>query len=931
MKSDFFYSKSTGLYVSRKPLKIDSRVKKAAEKAGIKLSWDDEGRINFVDFDASKKILISLGAVMLSPVDYWKVLEDAKNEKDEDMILELTSNKYCEWLDRVYLIDKTWIDHPEIVGNYDYSGKKKKSVEPDFRPGWFNPEGNIDFELGIPKKIELFREKFATSWKYWSPDFSITKHRPRAPIRGYVTSVGKPSFDQGMPVDAKQPMQMVRECRKKPLEPPIKIEILKEALNLLKQYNRQKKDVDSVVKFLERYGGLFRDSKQLMIYKIREKFFDLLGLMKIEALSKNNKENLSKLNKAAESLSGSLKEVKYENFVEFIKQSRSILKNSLEQKKDIVFVMGHKNPDTDTVVSSIFESWRNHILDKGKTIYVPVVQSYKIPDEVRRLLGDKLSDSILLDKEEIYNEVKQSGLARWISVDQNREPEVQRYFISIIDHHVASEISKLQDLPKTMEIIGSCTALIVQKMLGANIYPDKELGRILHGATLMDTENRVFHKMTFKDKMVMDYLKNLSGINNEDNFYSDLMSFLLNTDDPNILFGRDYKEDWGFGFAVAKIKHGFGEGGKEIKKELIKKAISLARLNNKNKNFPLTVLRITDYKDDNITVNRERVYLIFNETSSGEFKSAIFELLEKIVKFEFGEVNIKITENFIEFCGTGMQLSRKKTAPIFEPVVKVFNEYFYSPSNKLWIRRDFLKKSGDVRNAEKQLKLKISFDEEKRTNYLTYPEARLLVEELGFSILTLKEYWLALNDAKKIRDVQMIDSLQGSNFVEFLDTLFKDYSIMLEHPKIIKKKGEYIFGGKEIKVVIPKGKPGLIHPDQIDLKTGIPKEVRPPSEYGNPDLWRYWEPDSDLVIPTRSYIFLLKQPCWDGKFHVRDSFPNLGIRPCCKELPMPKVKINQDKTKLEIEIEKEGDIINHSWNKYCSRIYFHNLISEVLI
>lgn len=88
MRSDFFYSKSTGLYVSRKPLKIDSRVKKDTGQANIELSWDEEGRINFVDFDASKKILVSLGAVMLSPVDYWKVLEDAKTENDEDMIQE---------------------------------------------------------------------------------------------------------------------------------------------------------------------------------------------------------------------------------------------------------------------------------------------------------------------------------------------------------------------------------------------------------------------------------------------------------------------------------------------------------------------------------------------------------------------------------------------------------------------------------------------------------------------------------------------------------------------------------------------------------------------------------------------------------------------------------------------------------------------------
>jgi len=916
MKSDFFYSKSTRLYVSRKPLKIDSRVNKAAQQAKMNLSWDDEGRINFIDFDDSKKILDSLGSLMLSPVEYWKVLEDAKNEADDDMIQELTSSKYCEWLDRAYLIDKTWIDHPKIMNDYEYSGEKKKSVEPVGRPGWFNPEDNINLELGIPKTIKLFREKFETSWKYWSPDFSVTQHRPRAPIRGYVTSVGKPSFDQGMPVDSKQPMQMIRECRKTPLEPPIKIEILKEAQNILNQYDQQKKDFNSIIRFLEKNGDLFCGSKQLLLYKIRERFFDLLGSMKINAIIEKDENKIIQLDKASQTLSNKkIETVDYKDFVKFIKTSKLRLDQALKQKKDIVFVMGHKNPDTDTVVSSIFESWRNHLLDKGDTEYIPIVQNHKIPDEIQQLLGDEISNEIVLDQEELYIKSKQSGLVRWISVDQNREPEIQRYFISIIDHHVASEISILQDLPKTMEMIGSCAALITQKMLGSGFYPDKSLARILHGATLMDTENRVVYKMTSKDKIIMDYLKDLSEIKDENKFYSDLMSFLLNTDDPDVLFSRDYKEDWGFGFAVAKIKGGFGQTGKEIKKDLITRAVDLAKKNNVEKNLPLTVLRITDYKEDNITVNRERVYLVFNKESSKEFKSTIFELLEKIVKFEFGAVNLKSTLEYIEFWGTGMQLSRKKTAPILEPIVKVFNEYFYSPSNKLWIKRDFLKKSNEVIDAEKELGLKISYDKQNRINYLTYPEARLLVEKLGFSILTLREYWAALNDAKKIKDIQMIESLQGSNFVEFLDTVFIDNNIMIEHPHIKMNREDFLFEGKRINVKIPEGKPGLIHPDQIDPKTGIPSQVRPPSEYGNPELWRYWEPDSKLVIPVRSYIFLLKQPCWDGKFHIKDSFPNLGIRPCSKKSILPKIKISLSKEDLEIEISKEGDTLKHSCTK----------------
>lgn len=127
MKSNFFYSKSTGLYVSRKPLKINSRVKKAVEHENIKLNWDDEGRINLVDFDESKKILASLGSTMMSSIEYWKILKDTKEEQDEEMVQKLMSNKYCEWLERIYLIEENFIDHPKIISKYKYNGKKEKS------------------------------------------------------------------------------------------------------------------------------------------------------------------------------------------------------------------------------------------------------------------------------------------------------------------------------------------------------------------------------------------------------------------------------------------------------------------------------------------------------------------------------------------------------------------------------------------------------------------------------------------------------------------------------------------------------------------------------------------------------------------------------------------------------------------------------------
>jgi len=877
MKNDFFYSPSTKLYVSRKPLNIDARVKEAAEKAQVTLDWDDEGRINNIDFDNTKKLMQNLDAKILTPNEYWAVFNDAVEANDEDMVKELCSNKYTEWLDRVYLSENDFIESPEVVDQYKYQGTVEESQCPHGRPGWFNPEDNIG-DTGEPLSVEEKRAKFATSWKYWSPDLSVTKLGACAPIRGYVTSVGKPSYDLGIPVDSEQPKLMIRECRTEPLEAIIDAEILEEA---------QTVDDGSLIPFLEKHGQLFATSKDSLIYKLREQFIDRLGDLSFEKYVQTAANRICNFNNTRE------RYLEYDYFYGFIGASKHDLKDALEQNKDVVFVMGHKNPDTDTVISSLFEAYRNSLVDEN-TVYVPVVQSEKIPDEVNYLVGG-LADKILLTNDELYEQAKETGLARWISVDQNKEPEVQKYFISIVDHHVVSETAKNRDMPKTLEMLGSTVALITRKFRGMGYGIDYKMARVLYGAALMDTENRVEHKMTVKDKMLMDCLKCTSGVHDDNTFYGQLMSHLLNTDDAEILFGRDYKEDWGFGFAVAKIKNGFSEDGELLKKDLVDRLYSLAEKNNVEKNFPLTLLKITDYKEDNETVNRERIYYVMNNENP-EFKEVVKSTLDSIIKFEFSGENLEYGNDHIDFWGGGLQLSRKKTAPVVEPISAAFNRYFFSPTINKWVKRDFQKKT-------KMIQGDYSTDEEGRINHITYEEAKDLAQEQSFELLSLSEYWKVLNDAKEISDIQMIKSLQGSNFVEFLDTKIVDLEFMIDHD------------GPKRKIVVPEGNPGLIHPDKIDLKTGLPTKVYRPNKYGEPELWRYWQPDSDLVIPCRSYIFLLDQPCLDGKFHPGESFPNLGLRPVVREVVDPKVSLSWDDKYLTVEIFEEGEVKVKKWPK----------------
>ncbi|NIM47194.1 MAG: hypothetical protein GTN40_03485 [Candidatus Aenigmarchaeota archaeon] len=926
---EFFYSKSLNLYIAKQPLKVDERIVKAAFDCGIDLNWDDENRVKDISYPESKKLIKRLGATLLSTTDYWKAYNDALKTGDQVVINQLQSNRHTEWLDAVFEKDKqgnVWvIEHPEIIETpkyIRYKGEKRRISIPEGRPGWFNPKKNINQKTGLPIHVDLKREKgspawSSATWKYWSV-FKINELV--APIRGYVTSSGTPSLDLDIPITAKQPVLMLRECRKELLEPPIDLELIKKANGFIENYisttvdrpaTKNPKehelfyaDYDKFFSFLKKSGLEFVKSQNKEAFKIKEKFIDILGIIRIISNTKGNKKIIQEVDTVAgELFRVQQKDVDFKSFTSFLKESKSKIKEALLTQKRIIFVMGHKNPDTDTVISSLVEAYRNYLMDK-KAVYIPVIQGSRIPDEVRRLLGSKISDLLLLTDNPNYHLALNSGQARWILVDQNVS-EVQRFAISIIDHHILSKKAKRQDVSKTWEMVGSTSALITQKFQGLGLDFDRDLARILYGATLMDTENRSERKMTYKDELIMNYLKRLFGIKNDKEFYQDLMSYLLNTDDAELLFNRDYKQDWGiFGFAVAKVKNAFDKKGNLLKNDLLKKLVKLAKKNNKDKNFPLTIVKIADYLEDNEIINKERIYLIFNDYISDEFRKIMFEFVSRIIKNEFKEkVKIAHTKNSVDFWGTGDQLSRKVTAPFFEPVVGAFNEFYYSSLTKLYIQREFLKADKKVQKAAAKLDIELLVDSENRINNITYYEAKKLLDYLGSTMMSLSEYWRILKEAKESHDKQILKHLHSSNFVEFLDTIILDHKYIVDHPEIVKTKKGYEYRGEKRKIEIPDGLPGLIYPEDINLKTGFPKIVYPPNR---PDkrLWRYWSPDAPVCIATRGHIFLLNQPSFDTKIHPDDALPNLGVRTCCRTVKPPVVEIVENKKGVYAKISK---------------------------
>jgi inorganic pyrophosphatase/exopolyphosphatase len=661
---------------------------------------------------------------------------------------------------------------------------------------------------------------------------------------------------------------------------------------------------ETVLNFLNESGNEFIRSKDKDAQKIQEKFIDMLGIIRLMAKTKSEQTIIDDVDRIARKLFGVRQEdVNFASFSSFIQDSRERLRNGVSLKKRIVFVMGHKNPDTDTAVSSLIEAYRNSLLDTD-TYYIPVIQGSRIPDEIRRLLGEEISDSIVLTDCQEYAAALHSGLARWILVDQNVS-EVQRYVVSIVDHHILSRKAQKQDISITWEMVGSATALVTQKFHGMGVDVDKNIARILYGATLMDTEDRSDKKMTFKDTLVMNDLRRISNIQSDKALFQTFMSHLLNTDDAELLFNRDYKQDWGiFGFAVAKTKGAFAENGQEKKKALLDRLVECAKKNNKDKNFPLTIVKVADYLDDNETVNRERVYLIFNDYVLPEFKYTMFQFISKIIENEFRAKNVQVqqTVNSIDFWGVGDQLSRKVTAPFFEPIVEAFNEYYYSALTNLYVKREFLKVDEQVQRMAQKFGIELSVDHEGRVNNITYNEAKQLVDSLGLDMMSLSEYWKILKEAGETHDEQMLKHLRSAGFVELLDTVILEGKYIINHPKVVITDNGYEYIGERNDVNIPVGVPGLIYPEDIDLASGFPKIVQNPRQYGDKRLWRYWSPDGPLCIPTRGHIFLLNQPSFDTKIHPDDALPNLGIRVCCKTVKPPMVKIIENEKGVNVEI-----------------------------
>ena len=922
--SKYYFSNKLQLYIPLEPLKIDDQVISTAYKIGIEnLHWNELGSIDYINQINAKKLTTALGGFMLTARQYWQLYFEAVESQNTALLKSLESED-TEWLNTVYIKNEQkevfMVEDPQFekVNNlWQVKGTKVPISISPLRPGWFDPINNIDLETGFPLKVNKLKTKGGKndSWKYWAVE---QVNSWVGSVRSYVISSYTPAMDNDLPITANVASNTVRVCLKQLPESPIDQKVLNQANQVIEKYdstlartpglqNRKEHTVfytkrsEQALGFIEKHGAVLTKLNSLRAKQICEKMIDILGILRIMSVTNENTKLEEQVLNITENLFNVPQQLTSKQVADFVKKALPKAKKAFKEKKKVVFVMGHKNPDADTAISCLLEAYRRQLLD-SKAVYIPLIQANEIPPEIDFLYGIEISKNILKHNDPFYEKVKNSGIAKWVLTDHNVSP-IQRYVEAITDHHLLAENAKRIPVPLTWEMLGSSTAMVWLKLQGMGISLDKSLSKMVFGATLLDTENKDQYKMTYRDKLIMDLLHKQSGVKNVDTFYYDAMGNMLKEESPRILFERDYKEDWFLmGFAVAKVKNMFSGTGKVREPATLQGLVELAQKNNKAKNFAVTLVKVVDYEDDNQKVRRERMYTIFNSLASPEFKEFFVEYLQRIIKHRFGSnANLKIVrgENYVDYYGTGDQLSRKVTAPFLEKVVEPFNRYYKCSANNLWFSRTLLTHSTAVQQAAKKLGIKYGLDKNRVVN-IDYIEARKLANELGAQMPSLPEWRQMERQSLRDNDQQMQQNCQQLDICEALDSMLitensvKQY--LINHPKeICIKKGKTEYSGEKEPVAIPEAQPALALAEDFSEQTGLPTKIYPAdmqTKLNNPI--RFWSPRDSISRATITSINLNKNKAVDLRMGVEESFMKLSLRLVKKELPPPNLEIYEN-------------------------------------
>lgn len=202
--------------------------------------------------------------------------------------------------------------------------------------------------------------------------------------------------------------------------------------------------------------------------------------------------------------------------------------NTLPAGGDTLLVTGHPAPDTDAVISALFEAWR---LTLSGTPAAPLTQG-SIPRETAWLLGPLASAVPIAEAID--------PAARLVLTDHHDVAAYPNGVAAVVDHHPVSADTDLSGIAAEITPVGAATTLVARRIRRDGITPDAYCARVLLGAILLDTEGLSHHKVKAEDLDAAAWLSALCGEDTTD-LFDQLQAQLLSETDLVTLYRRDYR------------------------------------------------------------------------------------------------------------------------------------------------------------------------------------------------------------------------------------------------------------------------------------------------------------------------------------------------------------------------------------------------------
>ncbi len=202
-----------------------------------------------------------------------------------------------------------------------------------------------------------------------------------------------------------------------------------------------------------------------------------------------------------------------------------------------IYVTGHKNPDTDTVGSSIAYAALLRMLGydaravvlgsiNKETEYILEKAGAEVPERLEDASGCTM---VLVDHSDY---------------EQSAEGLQDAEIISIIDHHGDGSVRTGNQLIYDARPLGATATIVWMRYRNYGLEPDRQTALIMIGSIFSDTHALKYPATTFADREAVKALSGLSGITDLESFWQGMHLAALSYDgmkDEEIFFS-DYKE-----------------------------------------------------------------------------------------------------------------------------------------------------------------------------------------------------------------------------------------------------------------------------------------------------------------------------------------------------------------------------------------------------